>query len=935
MTSTTRALLAALLAAAATAPADTFTAPEPEDLIFYHVFVDRFANGTALNDDGNPRAPFAPTNPGGFHGGDLEGVRQKLPYIAGIGANAIWLSPILENVNSYHGYATYDWYNVDPNFGTLAELQQLVADANALGIAVYYDMVVNHCADQVTSSDSGFPGYKAPPDEYTLRWRGTLRYPAPFNSLEHFHAHGNIGDFSRPEEELGELVGLDDLKTETAYVRDAMVDIWSYWIAETGVSGFRIDTVKHVDRGFWEDFLPRLRAEAAAGGHARPFTFGEIYGADDNFMQDYIGDFRGAEYKLDAALDFQYYYTCEQVFARGTGATGWFLGRLQQREANLGAHHLQMPNFIDNHDLRRFLNTAQDVPGASAAERLRRLDLALIAMFTAPGPPIVYYGTEQDFDGGNDPNNREDMFDGQFEQGPSLGDNFNTSSPRYRLVKRLSQLRRDIEPLRRGGLSGLQWSDSGPGMLAYTRGEGGAMVLVSMNTSASTRTQGALPTGWAQGTVVANALEPSETATIGVGGLFPERVLAGQAAGVWIPQALLPPAEPEVQSISPPDQDANVPTDSAIVIAFTKPMEPSSTLAAVSIAPATATASEWDPGFTTLTLRPLAELLARTTYTVSVAATANDADGARLAYPALARFTTSRSAASIPELPPVLAVLGPTSAAISIDADGSEWAAASPQSANTAHVTAANVFVWTDALGDDKGAGAYTYPTNSAFSGQDADLTEFRAAYDAANVYFYFKIRSVNPSASFFTPYVGVAVDTAAGEGYAGSLGWDQGNDFRGPADFSAHPEALPDFEVSYTGPLGLEVADAVNTAVSAATESAHSTQTGAVELSIPRSALGLDGPLAGQRFNLIVYTGLEEFGSLREVGSARANWTSGGGSSGPNDPDVFDLAGASAANQVLDLSDYDDATTSLVIHSVLPLRLAEVEAGTDGWLLR
>src|SRR5690606_4469144 len=96
-------------------PISDFTAPAPEDLIFYHVMIDRFNNGDPSNDNANPRTSKQAGNPSGFHGGDLEGVRQKLDYIKGLGANAIWLSPFLENVNNYHGYATYNWYNVEPN----------------------------------------------------------------------------------------------------------------------------------------------------------------------------------------------------------------------------------------------------------------------------------------------------------------------------------------------------------------------------------------------------------------------------------------------------------------------------------------------------------------------------------------------------------------------------------------------------------------------------------------------------------------------------------------------------------------------------------------------------------------------------------------------------------------------------------------------------
>ena len=349
--------LAACVAGLPTLAFAQFTAPAPEDLIIYHVFIDRFENGDRSNDDANPRAGFSPANGSGFHGGDLEGARQRLPYIAGLGANGIWLSPMLENVREYHGYATFNWYNVEPNFGTLAKLKQFINEANDLGIAVYFDMVAGHCGTIIDSAESGFPAYRTPPASYNIRWNSTLRYPAPFNNLTYFHAQGEIGNFNSPEQELGELAGLDDLKTETVFVQDEMTKIWTYWIENTGVSGFRIDTVKHVDLGFWRVFLPRLRAKYSEIGRANYFTFGEIFGGDDGLMRTYIRNLTDSADKLDAAVDFQFYYTSNSVFARADSPPSWMTGRLAARESSLGRQvTLQMPNFIDNHDLVRFMN---------------------------------------------------------------------------------------------------------------------------------------------------------------------------------------------------------------------------------------------------------------------------------------------------------------------------------------------------------------------------------------------------------------------------------------------------------------------------------------------------------------------------------------------------------------------------------------------------
>lgn len=910
--------------------ADPFVAPEPEDLSFYHVFIDRFENGDPSNDDGNPRAPFAPTVGNGFHGGDLEGVRQRLPYIRGMGFNAIWLSPFLENVSNYHGYATFDWYNVDPNFGTLAELKAFVEEANSLGIAVYYDLVANHSGDIIDSTDAGYSSYLAPPSTYNLRWRTGLQYPAPFNSLSHFHAHGRIQNFNAPEQELGELSGLDDLKTETQYVRDRMAEIWSYWIEETGVSGFRVDTVKHVDMGFWDDFLPRVRTKANDVGRQNFFIFGEVYGADDSFMTPYLGTLSGSPYRFDAALDFQFYYSTSDVFALGTGNTSSVTNRLANRASALGTHNLKMPNFFDNHDVRRFMNVANnDNPGSGLAERLRRLDLGIVFLMTAPGPPVMYYGTEQAFDGGNDPANREDMFDGGYESGPSLGDNFDASAPRYSLTRRLNELRTARLPLRRGSLVTHQTSGGGAGMLAYSRRTAGEEVLVILNTSTSTRSQNAINTTWSDGQVVVDVLNPVDTVTIS-GGVFPARTAPAQAAQVWVRQEDVPPISPESTGVDPANNQTNVATNSDITVTFSVPMNTTTTEAAFSLTPPTPSTLTWELGNTRLRINPTASLTSTTSYTVGIAASATSADGAPLLFPIASSFSTGRDVSSFPPLPATMATFGPTIASISIDGNGSEWAGI-PQSANTIALTPLNVVVWKDAAADDNGPGTYTYPTNSAFTSGDADISELRVAMDANSLFFYIKPVSINPSASFFTPYFGIAIDTQDG-GRLTSLGVQQGSNGIGIAELEVRPDAAPEFELVFTGPAGADLLSATGVLINGSVGSAFSQNTGEIEIVVPRAQLGLGGTLTNQRLNLVVYSALESFGGIREVESANAAFTPGGGAASANDPDVFDLVGTSAANQHAELSDWNTSIPAMVIHSVLTLRASDSLSAVGEW---
>ncbi len=926
-----RCPLAALILcfASLAAAGDPFVAPEHEDLMFYHVFLDRFANGDPSNDDGNPRSSPNPSSGFGWHGGDIAGVREKLPYIAGLGVNAIWLSPFVENVSDYHGYAAFDWYNVDPNFGTIEELRALIDEANAAGIAVYFDMVAGHMGGLVDSAEPGYPGYRPPPQTYALRWRTGLQYPPPFDSLDLFHAHGHIGNFSAPEQELGELSGLDDLKTETPFIRSQMRDVWEFWMEETGVSGFRIDTVKHVDLGFWETFLPALQAKADELGRANYFTFGEIFGADDSFMRVYVGELNGAPYKLDAALDFQYYYASQGVFARADQPPTDWTGRIAARAAAQPGHHLRTPNFFDNHDVPRFLNVARNVPGGGLAERVRRLELALIAIFTAPGPPIVYYGTEQRFDGGHDPQNREDMFDGAFESGPSSGDNFDTESPQYRLVAQLARLRREVAPLRRGSFDAHFAESNGPGVMAFSRAFGGQRVLVVINTDTQTRTLPSLHIPGLEDMTLADAFEPSNTIVFDDGGSAPAREIPPQGASIFLDPELIPPPPATVLAQSPADGESGVPTSlQEIEIRFSQPMNRTLTESSFDVVPQLVLTPSWSDGDTVLTMTVGETLAESTLHTVTIGTGAETASGAPLAVASVATWVTDRAPRPLPPLPAPL-VVARRDTGFAIDGSDADWGIPGALPADTANVPGGDLFVWSDSAGDDDGPGTYTYPTNAVFSGAEADLATFAFAWTATDLQFLIRPAAVNPSASFFTPYFGIAIDT--GEGGRRELGHDAQTGANGVADALLRPDAAANFEIVFAGPNGMTVVDAAGDVVFAGS-GAFSSSTGVVEISVPRSALDLENIADGHRLNFVVYTGLEVFGSMREVSAATGNFEPGGGIAAESDPDIFDLA-ADPLSQRTDLEDYDAIYPPVIGASYLSVLLGDPPA-TDLWIL-
>lgn len=907
-----------------------FTTPEPEDLIIYQVFIDRFNNGDPSNDNGNPRGTYNPSGPWDFHGGDIEGIRKKLPYIRGMGFNAIWISPFIENVNDYHGYGAYDWYHVDPNFGDLAKLQQMVSEANDLGIAVYYDMVAGHCGNLIDSDDAGYPDYLPPPDEYNLKWRSGLKYPPPFDELNYFHAHGQVENFVSPEQELGEFFGLDDLRTDSVYVRDEMSKIWEYWIENTGVSGFRIDTVKHVDMGFWEYFLPRLRQKTTGLGRDNYFTFGEIYGAGDFFMDDYIGILQGSPYKLDAALDFQYYYASNDVFASGASPPSRIINRLLDRKNNLGFHHLMMPNFIDNHDVRRFLNICNDDNPSG------RLKAALVFLMTAPGPPIVYYGTEQGFNGGSDPYNREDMFDGEFESGPSLGNNFNTASLHYQLIQSLTRIRSHLTPLRRGDLVPRINPTDGPGAFVFSRIHDSEEVVVMINTSGEKQNAELFSTSFTEGTILADFLNPDTEIVIGSEGAFSKRSLAAFDTRIFAPQNQLPPPAPLITSFIPANGDENVPMDARIELGFSVPMNTEVTSNSVTIDPVIPFSVSWNTEATSLTLSPNDPLESLTYYTVTIGPGARAQNGESLLNAgALARWKTARFG-ELPHLPDSFGVLRPSKLSIVCDGNGDEWKhddfSYLPE--NSGVISSDNVFYWRDAEDDDLGYGTLRYPTAGVFTDEDADIVEFRTSFNNENLNLYLRPKSINPAAFFYTPYFGLVLDVKEG-GHSPVLGYSQASNTRGVGELEIRPDLAMDFECVFTGPRGISLLDEYGQILTTGTLAAFSPESGEVEICLSRETLGLKQQLSGHEIHIIVYSALENNGTIREAEVNEGTWTVGGGSSLITDPDIFDLAGASQSQQLSDLQDFDEHLRSVILHSIITLHLDdEVMNPAKGWSL-
>jgi glycosidase len=635
----------------------------------YQVITDRYFDGDASNN--NAEGNYSPSGTTSVHGGDFRGLEQKLDYIKALGVTAIWISPVVRNGHGqFHGYAASNFYQVAPHWGSLADLQHFIQAAHAKGLLVINDIVCNHGDDLINSSDSGYCNFLSPPAGYHLKYSGSTVYAPPFdiynstyNSVNNaltnlFHHQGCIGSFSDTTQvQLGELSSLDDFRTESPYVRSNMAAIYQYWIQQAGFDGFRIDTVKHVEMGFWQAWCPPVH-QFAATNSAKPnfFMFGEIYDGNESLCGSYTGTKSGGPFALDSVLDYPLYFIINSVFTSASGATSQIESHYASVAANYDTNaQMRLVTFLDNHDQPRFLNSGNT----------NRLAVALAFLYTSRGVPCLYYGTEQGFNGATDPYDREDMFAGPFKDAGMAGvDSFNLTHPLFQLVAKLNNFRRLYPALTLGAHSN-QSSSSGPGLFAYSRRLDTQEVFVVFNTAGSTQVLGSRPVIYPPGTVLVNLLNPNETITVAAGSQTPSLSVPSFAAKLFIAQSQMLPLDPVVTGNSPAQSATNVPTWSPIVLQFSRPMNMNSVQAAFSLSPAAAGSFSWSSSNSVLTFTPGgAGLAGLTNITVRVTNTAVDAaSGKALFAPYELKFATA--AFSVQDtLPPAVFLQAPTNSAV-------------------------------------------------------------------------------------------------------------------------------------------------------------------------------------------------------------------------------------------------------------------------------
>jgi alpha-amylase len=541
-------ILAAVAAAHSTPPArDSLRAALTRER-FYFVMPDRFDNADAANDTGGLSGPrevtgYDPTSKGWYHGGDLEGLIRRLDYIQGLGTTAIWLTPSFKNKPvqglgtpfpsaGYHGYWITDFTQIDPHLGTNQDLGDLIAGAHKRGMKVFFDIITNHTADVIDYREGKYdyvdkatspyrdaagnvfddrdyagkdvfpvldPEISFPYHPFVHPGEEHVKQPEWLNDVTLYHNRGN-STFTGENSTYGDFAGLDDLFTENVEVVRGMEQIYDTWIRGYGVDGFRIDTMKHVNLEFWQQFLPHILATARGAGRPDFFAFGEVA---DQVSNPFLSRFTTAG-RSQAVLDFPF-----QQQAREFGASrptnqlrtlfeedDWFT------DADSNAY--QLPTFLGNHDMGHIgMFLRDDNPGAPESELLTRDRLVHALLYLSRGNPVVYFGDEQGFTGaGNDQAARQDMFpskdpeyDNSDGKNDDIGsdvtptaDNFDPGHPLYRTIAALAKLTTK-HPALRDGAQQVRYSSDAAGLFAFSRTDArkGVEYLVVLNNAEETK----------------------------------------------------------------------------------------------------------------------------------------------------------------------------------------------------------------------------------------------------------------------------------------------------------------------------------------------------------------------------------------------------------------------------------------------------------------
>lgn len=383
--------------------------------------------------------------PSSFNQGTLQGISDKMPYLQELGVTAIYMTPVFESP-SEHKYNTSDYYKVDPAFGDMNGLKELVRDAHQRGIKVILDAVFNHAGDTFFAFKDVLEQGEASPYK---DWFFIHSYPVEQSPLLNYET------FAKAEATMPKL------NMDNPDAADYMIAVAKHWVREAGIDGWRLDVANEVNSSFWSRFRRELKSE-----YPELLLIGEIMHASGPWLR---GD------QFDGGMNYLLREAMLEFYAQQSTGPVRFMEQLLHLEALYNDQANQaMFQLIGSHDTLRFLTACKQGGRGWDRERTaeQRMKLAVFFQMTYIGIPMIYYGDEIGMEGATDPHCRKPMIWQELEQNTAL----------HKWYKQLISLRMEHDVLRKGSFR--PWfTDEARNVLGYLRSSGQEKMGLIINNS--------------------------------------------------------------------------------------------------------------------------------------------------------------------------------------------------------------------------------------------------------------------------------------------------------------------------------------------------------------------------------------------------------------------------------------------------------------------
>lgn len=444
--------------------------------VLYMIMPDRFASGGVKHPDANTlknQTVDDRKNPNARHGGDLKGISDHIDYIDTLGVTAVWLNPVLENDmpgGSYHGYATTDYYRIDPRIGTNEEYAALIDTLHGKGIKMVMDMIFNH-------SGSHHPWALDPPASDWFNHQGDYKQT---NYRLSTITDPYASEYDKDLTVNGWFVEeMPDLNQKNPHLMKYLVQNSIFWIEDAQIDGIRMDTYPYADREKMGEWIDAVMAEYPSFNIVGECWYGNPAG--EQFWQtgSAIAASKGIDTRLPVVMDFPLSIMCADLKPFKIDSQAWNgINEVYDHFAldYVYANPMNVLRFLDNHDTDRFI---LDMP-----ENLDAWKQAVAMLLTVPGIPQLYYGTELLMNGskeGSDGYVRRDVpggFKGDKENQFVAEGRSDIQNEAFDFISKINHWRRSSEAIGKGDMKHFMPTN---GVYLYRRKFGPEEVIVILN----------------------------------------------------------------------------------------------------------------------------------------------------------------------------------------------------------------------------------------------------------------------------------------------------------------------------------------------------------------------------------------------------------------------------------------------------------------------